>query len=488
MTTTRDLDELEDIIDDIVPDDMHGLLCEDGIMELLLNMAEEYVQENALVFMEEDFPESLEDELFEMMLVQFEADIQSYEHELLRERIQEALCVFFETIVPPRSYEGSELLRELNSKERLSMKRHLRSLLARPQPKQRTQEWYEFRHTLITASNAYKALMTGAEFNQIVFEKCQPLRIVDKDTDAAPRCVNVETTLHWGQKFEDVSVMIYEDIYKTRIEDFGCIRHDKYRFLGASPDGINMDEKNPRFGRMLEIKNVVNRDITGVPKLEYWVQMQLQMETCGLDECDFLETRFKEYGGEEDYFHDLEREGREKNAYQGVIMYFSKRGAPVYKYSPLNVSREGLEVWDEHERVCTESEDVVWVRNIYWKLEEMSCVLVTRNKMWFSEAIQHIERSWRTIERERVEGYQHRAPARRTKGARDLTKSVAEPSAPTGFLGGCMLNIKKADSPDDASDAVSDIAGIDEEAGVVVENVLHIRTESIDETKKSIQM
>ena len=29
---------------------------------------------------------------------------------------------------------------------------------------------------------------------------------------------------------------------------------------------------------MLEIKNPVSREITGIPKEEYWIQMQLQME------------------------------------------------------------------------------------------------------------------------------------------------------------------------------------------------------------------
>ena len=92
--------------------------------------------------------------------------------------------------------------------------------------------------------------------------------------------VNTETTLHWGQKYEPLSVLIYEHKYGTKIQDFGCIVHPKYNFLGASPDGINVDENNDRYGRMLEIKNIVNREITGIPKKEYWVQMQQQMEVC----------------------------------------------------------------------------------------------------------------------------------------------------------------------------------------------------------------
>jgi predicted phage-related endonuclease len=107
--------------------------------------------------------------------------------------------------------------------------------------------------------------------------------------------VNVNSPLHWGQKFEPLSVLIYERDYNTKVEDFGCIQHPKYNFIGASPDGIVTDKKSQKFGKMLEIKNVVSREITGIPKKEYWVQMQLQMEVCDLDECDFLETKFIEY-------------------------------------------------------------------------------------------------------------------------------------------------------------------------------------------------
>ena len=100
----------------------------------------------------------------------------------------------------------------------------------------------------------------------------------------------LDSPLHWGQKYEPVSAELYKKLYNTNITDFGCIKHSQYPCIGASPDGINTDITNPRFGRMLEIKNIVNRVINGIPKVEYWIQMQVQMETCDLNECDFLET------------------------------------------------------------------------------------------------------------------------------------------------------------------------------------------------------
>ena len=45
--------------------------------------------------------------------------------------------------------------------------------------------------------------------------------------------VNVDSPLHWGQKYEPLSVLIYESMYNTTVDDFGCIQHDKYKFLGA---------------------------------------------------------------------------------------------------------------------------------------------------------------------------------------------------------------------------------------------------------------
>jgi len=182
-------------------------------------------------------------------------------------------------------------------------------LRKKPQPVQRTPEWYTFRHNLITASNAYKVFETQSSINQIIYEKCQPLKLdLFKNDEIQKTMVNVNTTLHWGQKYEPLSVLIYEDMYKTTIEDFGCIEHETYKFIGASPDGINIDPKSDRYGRMLEIKNIVNREITGIPKKEYWIQMQIQMEVWDLDECDFLETKFVEYPDSNSFFHELEND------------------------------------------------------------------------------------------------------------------------------------------------------------------------------------
>ena len=96
---------------------------------------------------------------------------------------------------------------------------------------------------------------------------------------------------------------------------------------------------------MLEIKNIVNRDITGIPKEEYWIQMQLQMEVCNLNECDFLETRFKEYENEDDFINDSYNHDDQlfhltsNNELKGSIIYFIKENKPYYQYSPIYATK-----------------------------------------------------------------------------------------------------------------------------------------------------
>jgi hypothetical protein len=227
----------------------------------------------------------------------------------------------------------------------------------------------------------------------------------------------VKSSLHWGNKYETLSIAIYEKIYKTKVEEFGCIVHDKYPFISASPDGINTDVKSGRYGRMVEVKNIVNREITGIPKEEYWIQMQIQMETCDLYECDFIETRFKEYENEEEFY-----EGIPSNQHNGIILYFVKKivdfsnitNEPFYVYMPFTVSldKESVNQWINETKEKYKGEYVLYEVQ-YWYLDEISCILVKRNKEWFQKSLKQIEQLWKIIEKERVEGYEHRSPKKK---------------------------------------------------------------------------
>ena len=473
------IDELQDILDEIVPDSSDCIINEDEFIDTVLQLMEEYMNDNIEEIIEEDFHEMFISEIFEIVLTTFGNEIQFYNYADCKQRIEEAADIFYETFMPPRSYANSIILQERVKVREITQR--LNELRAIPQPEQRTAEWYAFRHNLITASNAYKTLMEvdSSEFNQIVFEKCKPL-YVPSDSESEKeegsnsiKVVNVETTLHWGQKYEPLSVLIYEHMYNTTIEDFGCIQHDEYLFLGASPDGINVESSSPRYGRMLEIKNIVNRDITGIPKLEYWVQMQLQMETCKLEECDFLETRFKEYEDESSYLND------EEDNYKGIIMYFSKEGKPTYMYAPLDLieNPSKLERWESKTRNEMEDNGFIWIKNIYWKLDEMSCVLVKRNSKWFNTVVHTMEKTWNTVLYEREHGYEHRKPIKRApKVSRESIKAPNK----------CLISINK-----ESGDIVLNDNSGEENNNNKIENSIQdnmkIRTESIDETRQKIE-
>jgi putative phage-type endonuclease len=317
--------------------------------------------------------------------------------------------------IPPRS-EPSSI--ELNSKKNIPhIRQRLNLLRDIPQPVQRTSEWYEFRHNLMTASNLYKVFGSESNINSLIYEKCKPFTLQD---DRSGGYTNTTSPMHWGTKYEALTVALYEFKNNTKIEEFGCIPHSVYPFIGASPDGINADPISPLYGRMLEIKNIVNREIDGIPSEAYWTQMQIQMETCDLDECDFVETRFKEYGSEEEFWLDTSKGKGEK----GVVLYFIRRDCrpvpPRYIFSPLNMilekeeDKDNLLEWIESAKLDIGEEWILFEIN-YWYLDEYSCVLVKRNKKWFEAAVPHIQTLWNIILRERIEGYEHRAPKKKVK-------------------------------------------------------------------------
>lgn len=430
----NELNELTNIIDLIIPEDC-DCFNEDESMELYetcIHIMEVFIKNNPSIITDPDFDEIFNENIQELIKSLFDNDIfyNDDAEDEVDEIIEQARIQFFKDFMPIRSYPSSIILEEPDYE---FIEEQINVLKEKPQPAQRTKEWYEFRYNLITASNAYKAFDSQSTKNQLIYEKCQSNPSLAPETDV--KMVNVNSTLHWGQKYEPLSVMIYEDTYKTKVDDFGCIQHDKYAFIGASPDGINVDKNSLRYGRMLEIKNIVNREIDGIPKKEYWIQMQLQMEVCDLDECDFLETKFTEYENSDAFWNDT------TDKRKGVIMYFhTKEGKPFYKYMPFNiVSFNQVSEWQEQMVDLYQSSEYnyIWMKDYYWKLDIVSCVLVCRNRQWFNDNIGELADVWTTIVSERISGFEHRAPNRKTKpldGFAAITNSSNT---------GCLLNFNK---------------------------------------------
>jgi putative phage-type endonuclease len=445
---------LIDIINTISPPPVFNTVEYSDLVEYSVNIIDTILHNTAnfdpLFFSEPTFDEMIWDSIVNNVITyaSFATNLSSEHFNTEVDNIVvDAFCYYYTMkqddfnrgIIHPRSYAHSAILHTSVSNQQ-SMHNHLTILKNKPQPEQRTPEWYTFRYNLLTASSIWKALETGCTLNQLIYGKCEALNLNKY------KSVSMNSPLHWGQKYEPISTMLYELLYSTTVEDFGCIKHDKIDFIGASPDGINTDPNSPRYGRMLEIKNIVNRDITGIPKKMYWIQMQVQMEVCGLDECDFFETRFIEYESREKFLEDTGGKYylTHANKNKGVMLcLLDKTRLPIYEYAPLELSSTNeLDNWVNKYKEIHEKKGHLYVKTIYWKLTEMSCVLVCRNQHWFNAAVPFFEQVWRTIELERVNGYAHRAP-KRTKVKTDTI--VTDGDDLLNMANGCLLCINKLD-------------------------------------------
>jgi len=158
--------------------------------------------------------------------------------------------------------------------------------------------------------------------------------------------------------------------------------------------------------------------------------MQLQMEVCNLNECDFLETKFIQYTTEEEYREDKETE------YKGVILQYLKGESPYYIYGPFMLSdldSEEYKRWEDEEK--EKNKDLELIARLYWKLVKISCVLVLRNKLWFKKVQPMIEIFWNNLVKERESGEYKERIKKKRKLALEDAKSKSD--FPTG---GCLIN------------------------------------------------
>ena len=174
-------------------------------------------------------------------------------------------------------------------------------LIRKKQYAQRSEEWYKVRKNLITASSAASCLIRDIKTCESYVKEyrleeifdynnkcCNPYStkkqyFLDKSGYGSQFKGNIAT--FWGQKYESVVTDLYSNKFNKDVLEFGLIIHDnpEYSWLGASPDGITPD------GVMIEIKCPFRRKITGIPPMYYWIQVQLQLEVCDLEYCDFVE-------------------------------------------------------------------------------------------------------------------------------------------------------------------------------------------------------
>lgn len=253
-------------------------------------------------------------------------------------------------------------------------------------PEQRSEAWYAARHTRLTASDLAGAIGESKYDTRFDILKKKVL------TGGASFTGNFAT--RWGQKFEDVAVQIYCSRYREEVLEFGMIQHPTIPFLGASPDGII-----ERTGTMLEIKCPVSRVIDGSIPRHYEIQMQLQLEVCDLELCHFLECKFSQYDHERLYWADGSDSQTASSLEKGILIEALNKDVPEkYLYCPLGSDRQAVDKWTQ-ESFEKLSQELPQTKPIvrYWRLEQLSCVAVHRDRDWFNHVLPLISSFWHEV-------------------------------------------------------------------------------------------
>jgi hypothetical protein len=193
--------------------------------------------------------------------------------------------------------------------------------------------------------------------------------------------------MDWGVRYEPVVKEILQNSLGITIYELGRIHHRTIKGIAASPDGLISEAPagSPLLGTLVEIKCPTSRVITTAIPFDYWCQMQLQMEVCGIDSCEFVETKFKEFGAEE-AITDGSTNGwitLEANSDTMEMRY-------VYHSAPLAPPSEGSEG----------SEGSPWVsmETYRWELVELRRVTVARDQEWFAKIQPDIASFWKDVQ------------------------------------------------------------------------------------------
>lgn len=270
-------------------------------------------------------------------------------------------------------------------------------------PVQKTKPWYEMRNCKITASEASSCLPKIEKicityeklFNvKIKYNPLQNLSSYDTKEDyIINKCRTFYGenlfkdniyTLH-GKKFEEISTRLYRNVFNTTVLEFGLLPHSRLSWLGASPDGCTEN------GIMLEIKNPNKMYI--IPSMTYFTQMQIQMETANLDECDFLVCEVKNLENEQEYIECNLNESPHLNIpnsckqYKGILLNKTDdldNSLTKYIYPPDNlVTTTDFITWANN-NISQYQQNGISVSPNYYIIQEWSVIRIKRDKEWFN--------------------------------------------------------------------------------------------------------
>lgn len=291
------------------------------------------------------------------------------------------------------------------------------------QPKQRTDGWFKLRKTRITASDVGSCLkknfiVTEDFINSFSLENyrtsnitfCNPYSnekdFILKKNGYGKFQGNVAT--EWGNKYEDSAIRLYEQIKKEKVIEFGLLLHPTVDWLACSPDGITEG------GVMLEIKCPFKRKLTGVPPIYYWIQVQIQLEVCDLNYCDYMECEIEEITQEQFLSNEMETSFFVENQKEDKLVDINTKGAVVeingkFFYPPGHYStKKEILKWvskksNKYFRLNPNDKDKLKVN--FYRIKRYTMVNIKRNKYWFGKIKPLLEKTWKKVENFNFEDY-----------------------------------------------------------------------------------
>lgn len=291
----------------------------------------------------------------------------------------------------------------------------LEAIENQPQHKQRSIEWYEYRHSHLTASDAGNATQAKGYSNYTLALKKKIMSLEEYMYDRENNSLGGKPAIKHGVMLEDVAVALYEKHNNVKVKEFGCLEHPTKPYLAASPDGIVFSrDTNPNFhGRMLEIKCPFSRTITGIPLKEYYMQVQQQLDVCDLDYCDFLECDLRIYDSLGDFLRDSPNSGEsytktKSGGYKGLLFEYREKGSKSssYVYSDLNLESHEVREWSRNlKKQYRADPNIDFHQMIFWKCVEYNETLLDRNYDFFDELETKLRNFWDKVEYYRRIGY-----------------------------------------------------------------------------------
>ena len=164
-------DELQDILEELVFEDEPTIFDEGSALDLIesaLHLMIDYMNQHPTAISEPDFHDEMLEEVKELFYIQFEHIMTDWVEEDLDDILDDAFEIFI-TLFDSKRSGDTDIMQDITDIDTIGQK--IAYLRSKPQPAQRTAEWYMFRYNLLTASNAYKAFESQSTITQLIYEK-----------------------------------------------------------------------------------------------------------------------------------------------------------------------------------------------------------------------------------------------------------------------------------------------------------------------------